>query len=115
MPWIQWYRVENENAHPKVSIHASRFRGRCTWENQIRRFRNRQNLVVIAILGCGADLVKGKNLACDYLHTMLNTRDLQHNEEVGRLWKNCCYSDQSVVRFPSKGAERLGLLIADPQ
>jgi hypothetical protein len=70
---------------------------------------------VIAILGRGADLVKGKNLACDSPYNMLTIKDLLDNEEVGRLWKNCCYSDLCTVRFPSKGAERQGLLIPDPQ
>jgi hypothetical protein len=70
---------------------------------------------VIAILGRGADLVKGKNFACDSAYKTLTPLDLLDNQEVGRLWKNCCYSDPGTVRFPSKGAEHLGLLIADPQ
>lgn len=46
---------------------------------------------------------------------MLNLCGLLENIEVGGLWKSCCYSDPPKVRFPSKGAERQGLLIPDPE
>ena len=70
---------------------------------------------MIWILGRGGDEVKGKKSARKSTPKILNQNDLLHNPEVGRLWKSCWYSDPSALRFPSKGAERQGLLIPDPQ
>src|SRR5689334_7996926 len=45
----------------------------------------------------------------------MNPGYLTNNTKVRGLWKNCDLPDPDTVCFPSKGAERQGLLIADPQ
>jgi len=74
-----------------VSIRASPLsRGDVHGRIRFDGFATAKTLVVIAILGLGADEVKGKKLACDSRHNELNMRDLQVLVEVGGLWKNCC-------------------------
>ena len=96
-------------------LRLPRCRGGCTWENQIRRFRNRQNLVVIAILGSGADEVKEKKSTCSLAPSQLNPGKLRSKAEVSPLWKSCLYFDLCGACFHCKGAERQGLFIPDPE
>ena len=70
---------------------------------------------MIEILGRGAVEVKGKKSAGDSLPNKLNLCGLYANRQVPLLWETCSYSSQSALGFPSKGAERQGLLIPDPE
>ena len=107
----------NENAH----LSGEHFTRPCYSQGDVHGrirfdgFATAKTWVVIAILGLGADEVKGKNLACDVACKLLYVLHLSRKSEVGCLWKNCGKPDSSTVRFPSKGAERQGLLIPDPQ
>jgi hypothetical protein len=81
---------KNENAHPRVSIRASPLsRGDVHGRIRFDGFATAKTWVVIAILGRGADEVKGKNLACDLACKLLHILHLPQKSEVGCLWKNC--------------------------
>jgi hypothetical protein len=64
------------------------FTGRCTWENQIRRHRNRQNLCDW-ILGRAGNDVKEKTSALFWVLKPISQNGLAISAEFASLWKTC--------------------------
>jgi hypothetical protein len=77
---------------PPESEHLTSFpalAGRCTWENQIRRFRNRQNLYVIVILGRARNDVKEKTSGSENDTKAFRNSAMERREDSSPKWKNC--------------------------